>query len=114
MEKQITEKKGSLTFEKCHTINEKPDICRLYIIPVRKEKTVSYRIYMQLEAEYFPTMVQESLSNILGRNGVYVETAKSAMNIATDAGRPLTLKETDNFTATVTEADLRQKYSLGK
>ena len=103
-----------LTFEKCHTINEKPDICRLYIIPVRKEKTVSYRIYMQLEAEYFPTMVQESLSNILGRNGVYVETAKSAMNIATDAGRPLTLKETDNFTATVTEADLRQKYSLGK
>ena len=69
---------------------------------------------MQLEAEYFPTMVQESLSNILGRNGVYVETAKPTMNIATDAGRPLTLKETDNFTATVTEADLRQKYSLGK
>ena len=34
------------------------------------------------------------------------------MNIETDARRPLTLKETDNFTATVTEAGLRQKYSL--
>ena len=91
-----------LTFEKCHSLNEKPDICRLYIVPVRREKTVSYRIYMQLEAEYFPYMQQERLSSILGRNGIYVETAKSAMNIATDAGRPLTLKETDNFTATVT------------
>lgn len=101
-----------LTFEKCHSLNEKPDICRLYIVPVRREKTVSYRIYMQLEAEYFPYMQQERLSSILGRNGIYVETAKSAMNIATDAGRPLTLKETDNFTAIVTEAGLRQKYSL--
>ena len=67
---------------------------------------------MQLEAEYFPYMQQERLNSILGRNGIYVETAKAAMNIETDARRPLTLKETDNFTATVTEAGLRQKYSL--
>lgn len=67
---------------------------------------------MQLEAEYFPYIQQERLISILGRKGIYVETAKAAMTIATDAGRPLTLKETDNFTATVTEASLRQKYSL--
>ena len=101
-----------LTFEKGHSLNERSDICRLYIVPVRREKTVSYRIYMQLEAEYFPYMQQERLNSILGRNGIYVETAKAAMNIETDARRPLTLKETDNFTATVTEAGLRQKYSL--
>lgn len=103
-----------LTFEKCHAINGKPDICKLYIVPVRKEKIVSYRIYMQIETEYFPAMVQESLSNLLERNGIYVETVKSTIHIETDAGRPLTLKETDNFTTKVTEADLHQKYSLGK
>lgn len=102
-----------LTFEKNHSLNEKPDICKLYIVPVREKKTVSYRIYMRLEAEYFPSMQLDKLSSLLGKNGIYIETSKTEMNvITTDIRRPLTLKETDNFAATVTEASLRQKYSL--
>lgn len=100
-----------LTFRKRHLSGSDSEYCKIYIVPFRKEKTVAFRVYLQLESTYIPKMMCDSLIHLFEKNGLNIQIAENSCSLGTTEQRPLSLQRITDEGLANEEARLENKYS---
>lgn len=100
-----------LTFKKRHLSGPDSDYCKIYIVPFRREKTVAYKVYLQLESIYIPKMMCDSLIQLFEKSGLIIQIAENSCSLGTTEQRPLSLQRITVEGLVNEESRLDNKYS---
>lgn len=100
-----------VTFTKRY-VSGKQDVCKIILIPRRNYDTVSMDMFLNLESDYLPDVVQSQLIKLFRSNGLQrMQPLERPAQAATSPDRPLSLEAVERFYGISREKELTAKYS---
>lgn len=90
----------------------KVDQCRIFVVPVRTNNTVSFEVYLQFDTDYLPTIISEKIRRLFIASGINVNILVKTDMIPTQTDRPLSLETLNRLIPEQSESTLVSKYSL--
>lgn len=99
-----------ITFTK-HYGSGDQDVCSIILVPRRSYDAVSMDMFLKLESDYLPNVVQERLIRMFQEHGLRLQPLERPAQAVTDPDRPLSLKAVERFYGVPKEKELTAKYS---
>lgn len=101
-----------LTFTKTYVGKARPDVCHIYLVPRRNLDTVAVELFLSLETDYLPEVVQEKILQLFQKQGIAIHPIEAGGCVATLPDRPLNLVAMERFHGFTKEKEISAKYSL--
>ena len=87
------------------------DVCSIILVPRRSYDVVSTDMFLKLESEYLPDIVQEQLIRMFREHGLLIQPLERPAQAAAASDRPLSLGVVERFYGISREKELTAKYS---
>lgn len=87
------------------------DVCSIILVPRRSYDAVSMDMFLKLESDYLPDIVQDRLIWMFQEHGLRLRPLEQPAQAATDPDRPLNLGAVEQFYGVPRERELTAKYS---
>lgn len=87
------------------------DTCSIILVPRRSYDAVSVDMFLKLESDYLPNIVQDGLIRMFQEHGLRFRPLERLTQAVTDSNRPLSLSAVERFYGVSREKELTAKYS---
>ena len=86
-------------------------MCSIILVPRRSYDTVSMDMFLELESDYLPDIVQERLIRMFQEHGLRLQPLERPAQAVTNPDRSLSLGAVGRFYGVPKEKELIAKYS---